>query len=204
MTLLVLALLGAANAAEPVVPSAGASHQVPAEEGLLLRWDPARSWGTSLLVDTLQSVARRLALELPLADPLLIGDVSQRGGGTMFGHTTHHLGVDADIGLFFGDGQQPLGGFQDLDPSRLDVAANWALLRALLDSNQVAYVLLDQGHIDRLRAYALDELGIDPEMVDGIFVPADTTLSWNTWGVVRHAPNHLSHMHVRIGGKPGT
>lgn len=170
----------------------------------MVRWDPARSWGTSTLVDTLQSVARRLAFELPMADPLLIGDVSKQGGGTLFGHTTHHLGVDADIGLFFGEGQQPLGGFQDLDPARLDLRSNWALIRALLDSGRVAYILMDQGHIDRLRNYVVNELDVDPAVADAIFVPADTKLSWDTWGVVRHQPNHMSHLHVRIGGRPGT
>ncbi len=202
MLIVLMALMGTAQADEAV--RYGASRQVPQEEGLLLRWDPARSWGTSRLVQTLQDVSQRLAFEIPHADPLLIGDVSKRGGGRMFGHTTHHMGVDADIGLFVGTGEQPLGGFLDVRARDLDLAANWALIRALLDDEHVAFILLDQAHIDRLKAYVIDEVGLDQQTADAIFPPADTRLSWESTGVVRHAPNHRSHLHVRVGNKPGT
>lgn len=182
----------------------GARHQVPQQQGLLLRWDPARSWGTSRLVNTLESVSHRMAFELPHAEPLLVGDVSKRGGGTLYGHRTHHLGVDADLGLYTGRGEQPLGGFLDVRTEDLDLRANWALIRALLDSPDVAFILLDQEHIDAIKQYALEEVGIDPQLAERIFPPADTLVSWESRGVVRHAPNHRSHLHVRVSPEPGT
>ena len=181
-----------------------AAHQVPQTPGLLLRWDPARSWGTSALVETLQDVATRIAFEIPHADPLLVGDVSKRGGGRLAGHVTHHLGMDADIGLFTGEGEQPLGGFMDVHPNRLDLESNWALVRALLDTERVAYILLDQRHIDRLSTYARDELGLDDSTLDRMFPSPRARVPWDRFGVVRHAPNHSSHLHVRVQDKPGT
>jgi murein endopeptidase len=59
-----------------------------------MRWDPDRSWAAAHLVST----------------------VSRKGGGPLPPHKTHHLGIDADIGLFMDDGRQPLGGFVDVPP----------------------------------------------------------------------------------------
>ncbi len=178
-----------------------AGYQLPPADGLYERWDPRRSWGAEHMIEALQAVAHRVAFQLPLADPIFIGDISRRGGGRLPGHKTHHLGIDVDIGLFMGDGQQPLGGFVSLLPHELDVRSNWVLLTALLDTGQVKFVLLDEGHIQVLRKYALEEVGLDKGTVDDLFPPPGTWIPWKRRGVVRHAPNHASHMHVRLVGE---
>ncbi|MEO0599914.1 MAG: penicillin-insensitive murein endopeptidase [Myxococcota bacterium] len=175
-----------------------AGYQLPPADGLYERWDPRRSWGALHMVEAMQQVANRVAFQLPLADPILIGDISRRGGGPLPGHQTHHLGIDVDIGLFMGAGQQPLGGPIDLLPHELDVASNWVLITALLDTGQVQYMLLDRGHIEVLRDYALEEVGLDLQTVDQLFPPRGTPLVWRRRGVIRHAPNHKSHLHVRL------
>jgi len=116
----------------------------------------------------------------------------------MYGHRTHHAGTDVDIGLYTGQGEQPLGGFVDVKPSELDLEANWALIRTLLNTDRVSFILLDQRHIDRLRAYLLEDLDMPAELVDPIFPEVDKRIPWTERGVVRHAPNHRSHLHVRI------
>ena len=181
-----------------------AAHQLDQRPGVYLRWDPRRSWGTSLLVEVMDEVAHRVAAELPLADPLLVGDISRRGGGWMPGHITHHMGIDADVGLYTGDGRQPLEGFLDVAPADLDLHATWVLIRALLDTDQVAFILLDQRHIDRLREYVVAWEGLSPSEAESIFVRPGASLPWGTRGVVRHAPNHKSHLHVRIQVEPQT
>jgi hypothetical protein len=174
-----------------------ANWQLPPADGLYERWDPARSWASAHVIATLQTVAERMALELPLADPLMIGDISRRGGGRMEGHSTHQIGIDVDIGLFMDDGRQPLGGF--IKPGqRLDVYATWILIRCLLDTGQVQHILLDQTLIDRLREYALYEVGLDKSQVSYIFPPPSRRLTWSLRGVIRHALNHEDHLHVRL------
>jgi murein endopeptidase len=193
----------AATAALAQVPAAepqGARCQLPEASGLYERWDPARSWGTCDLVAAVEQLAERVSLALPLADPLLVGDISRRGGGPMPPHSSHDRGVDVDLGLFMDDGRQPLGGFVPLRPSQLDVRSTWVLLRAALDTGQVEFALLDQGHIDRLRAYALDELHLDANVVERMFPTAPERKG--EYGVVRHAPNHRDHVHVRFGPAP--
>ena len=175
-----------------------AGAQLPGADGLYQRWDPKRSWATSYVIETLETVAGRVAFELPLADPLLIGDMSRRGGGRMEGHVTHDKGIDVDIGLFMDDGRQPLGGFVDLRPSQLDVRSTWILVRTMLDTGQVQFILLDQGLIDRLKSYAISEVGLDRATAEDIFPPREERPAWSERGVVRHAPNHKSHLHVRL------
>ncbi len=198
LCLLVCASTARADSGDPDATRFFAGWQLPSADGLYERWDPRRSWGASHVVAALQEVAHRVAFELPLADPLMIGDISRRGGGRMPGHRTHDKGIDVDVGLYMTDQRQPLGGFLDLRPHQLDVHANWVLITALLDTGQVQHVLLDQGHIDRLRRYALDEVGLDEASVDRIFPPRGTRIRWQETGVVRHAPNHRSHLHVRL------
>jgi len=182
-----------------------ASHQLPEAAGLYLRWDTARSWGNSSLVKTIDTVAQRLAFEMPHADPLLVGDISQRGGGWLRGHRTHNLGVDADIGLFAADAKQPLGGFMDLHPTQLDLPGNWMLIRALVDQPEVAFILLDQRHIDALIVYVREEVGLTEGEILAIFPDPATHTSWEkVRGIVRHVPNHRSHLHVRVTGSPAS
>jgi murein endopeptidase len=175
-----------------------ANWQLPKQDGLYQRWDPARSFASAHVVSTLQVVAERLALELPLADPLLIGDISRKGGGHMEGHSTHHLGIDVDLGLFMDDARQPLGGFVDVPPERLDVHATWILVRSLLDTGQLQFGLLDQSLIDVLREYVTVNVGLDKSAVEALFPPRTRRLTWSVRGVIRHAPNHKSHLHARL------
>ncbi len=182
--------------------SGGAVAQLPDLPGLVDRWDARRAWGTPLLVDTILDATERLAWDHPDWDPVVVGDISRRGGGALFGHRTHDLGIDADLGLFVKGGQQP-DGFSDVRARDLDAEATWTLINALLDTGNVQFILLDQRHIDRLRAYAVHDLGVPPDEVDAILVAPSTRLKWDRRGVVRHAPNHRSHLHVRITPAPG-
>lgn len=124
--------------------------------------------------------------------------MSRRGGGRLDGHISHDKGIDVDIGLFMDDGRQPLGGFVDLRPSQLDVRSTWILVRTLLDMGNVQFILLDQSLIERLKSYAINEVGLDRAEAEAIFPPRDERPAWSERGVVRHAPNHRSHIHVRL------
>jgi murein endopeptidase len=186
-----------ADASEIAAP-VFAQHQLSRADGLLVRWDPANSWGSALLVDTVEQVSERMAWLLPEADPLMVGDVSRHGGGHLFGHKTHDVGLDADLGLFVADGRQPSGGFVNVRPTDLDVASTWVLVRELLETGNVQFILLDEHLIAALRAHVRNDVGLDPVLVDQIFPEDDSRIPWDTHGVVRHAPNHRSHLHVRV------
>jgi hypothetical protein len=166
-------------------------------EGLYVRYNPRTAWGTPLLIETIEKVAADMAWLYPRHEPLLVGDMSGRYGGSLYGHRTHKRGVDADIGLYRVGGIQPLDGFVDLSPHVLDLDANLMLIRTLLSTGDVSYILLDQRHIWALRVHALAQ-GYPREWVDDVLPARLTPLNFQDHGVVRHAPNHRSHLHVHV------
>jgi hypothetical protein len=172
-------------------------RQLPEAPELYTRWNPDRSYGAFELIDTLGDAARAVATALPNADPIVIGDMSQKGGGWISGHRTHQGGRDADIGLFVGDHRQPLAGaFVDVPPQALDVEATWLLIESLLDSGQVQFILLDAGLITTLRAYVLEHHRVEAHEAERIF-PAGP-VPFSEPGVVHAAAGHRNHMHVRV------
>lgn len=172
-------------------------QELPDGEGLYVRYNPRTTWGTPLLNQTLQSVATTMSWQFPRHEPLLIGDMSARYGGPLYGHRTHKRGVDADIGLYRKGGAQPLDGFVDLATDELDLDANLTLIRTLIDTGNVSYILLDQRHIWALRVHALAN-AYPREWVDEVLPARMTPLHLTDHGVVRHAPNHRSHLHVHV------
>jgi hypothetical protein len=199
-SLLALVIAFTASAADVHVPDASlrAGHQLTRHDGLYVRWDAGNAWGSSLMVSTLERVGERMAWLRPRAEPLMIGDMSSRGGGPLFGHKTHDTGHDADLGLYLVGGRQPLDGFVDVRPQDLDLEANWLLIRELLDTGNVQFILLDKRHIAALRAYLTDVRGYPQRYVEEIMPPVNAEVTWGAHGVVRHAPNHASHLHVHV------
>lgn len=194
------AALAVAPAAGSVPSGLAGWARMSDEPGLLEVLDPDRAWGTPSLVEAIRHAALDVALRFPDADPLLVGDLSTLGGGPLDGHKTHDLGQDADVGLYLGAGGMPRGGFVDVTPDRLDLAKTWALVNSLLDQPEVRYLLLDQAHIDALRAYLADVRGFPRATLDALFPGPDAP--WTLHGVVRHAPDHMSHLHVHAGIDP--
>lgn len=164
------------------------------------RAQPDHSWGSPEMISLIVDTGRHLRWLLPEAAPLVIGDISARRGGFLSGHLSHRGGVDADIGIYRDGAWQDPRGFTRLG-SDFDVEANWALISALLDSGNIDFILLDQAHINRLKAYTLGRGLLEAEDVEEIF---PTHRQWERTGVVRHAANHVDHLHVRVLCGDGT
>lgn len=171
--------------------------QLKTEPELYKVWNLDRAWARPEMVDVLTGAAEEMAWLLPEADPIVIGDISSRYGGFLQGHKSHRAGVDADIGLYWGDARMHLGGFRDVRPDDLDVEANWMLIRSMLDTGLVERILLDQRLIVRIKRYTVESGELTPEEADRIF-PIGYTRMWTHTGVVHHAPSHKEHMHVRV------
>lgn len=159
------------------------------------RTTPRAAWGTPEMVDTIVEASRHMRWLMPEASPIVIGDISTEHGGFLPGHLSHRGGVDADVGIYSSGGKQVPGQF--VNPGNdFDVVANWALISALLDTGRIEFILLDQGHINRLRAYTLKAGLLTPEEAEDVF-PTGGRL-WERTGYVRHAPSHQDHLHVRV------
>lgn len=160
--------------------------------------NPANAWGSPFLTDLLVATAEEMAILLPEADPILIGDISRRGGGPLSGHLTHNLGIDVDVGLYTTSGRQQIASFPELGKRNLDFEASWLLIKKLLDSDRVEFILLDQGIIDLMRAWAVENDRITVAEADQIFPEPNTPRLWERNSYVRNAANHRDHIHVRV------
>ena len=178
--------------------------QLPNQPDLFYRMQPDTTWGSPEMVELLMAAGWSLALTMPEATPFLVGDISTRRGGAIYGHRSHRGGVDADIGLYRRGGVQSANEFINLTPSELDLRANWILIDSMLQSGMVDYILLDQMHITALRAYTLRTKQLTPEEADLIFPDPATPGLWDRSGYVRHAPSHRDHLHVRVLCADGT
>lgn len=91
------------------VPYSGHLHEgvrLPIKGRDWISWDPARDqvpnrawrmYGSDKLVRTIVRVARAHRAANPTAPPLLVGDLSRKGGGQLDQHVSHQNGLDVDI-----------------------------------------------------------------------------------------------------------
>lgn len=175
--------------------------QLPDLPLFFTRQAPDDEWGSPEMIDAIISATRHMRWLMPEASPVTVGDISHEHGGFQSGHVSHRGGIDADIGIYSTGARQNARGFDSLG-SNFDVVANWALISAFLDTGNVEFILLDRAHIARLRQYTTHAGLLTEAEADEIF--ATDSHSWDRAGVVRHAPGHDNHMHVRVFCSDGT
>jgi murein endopeptidase len=178
--------------------------QLPELPFFYSRTQPDASWGTQQMVDLLVSTGRHMTGAMPNASPFVVGDISRRNGGPLSGHLSHRGGIDADVGIYKKGAWQSPHMFVDLTPSTLDVEATWLMIRTMLDTGLVDFILLDHGHIAAIRSYVLRSGLLTEAEANRIFVADGSRDAWSLRGVVRHAPNHRDHLHVRVLCGDGT
>ena len=158
---------------------------------------PDHAWGSREMVEVIVDTSRHMRWLMPDADPITVGEISAKKGGVLYGHKSHRGGVDADIGIYKVGGHQNPHQFDAPGPGEFDVEANWMLMSTFLDSGKVDMILLDRGLIAKIRAYTL-RAGLLTEEEAGQIFEVDNQDRWSGVGVVRHAPGHEDHMHVRV------
>ena len=137
------------------------------------------NFATLELAALIGRAARVVAAALPDGHPLMLGDCSVDGGGTIPRHASHRSGRDVDMLFFRVDGSgQPLlaDSFLRFDgrgmcrgkrcKSRLDVPRTWWLLRTLIVSQEpaVQYVFISKPIRQLLLRYAQSR-GEHPEIL---------------------------------------
>jgi len=156
---------------------------------------PAHTYATSETIEQLTHCFRRVRSELPGAPKVRLGSLSARGGGKIAPHDSHRTGRDADVSFF----RQP--GARWGEPATeqdIDLPLTWALLRCFLTDTDVDFVLIDSAVQAWLEGYARS-LGEPPAWLSGLFhdLPASAGVPGKR-ALVRHAPGHVAHMHVRF------
>lgn len=150
--------------------------------------DSNRAWGTQETIDFLNAAAADVHAQFALAPPLRINHIGAKTGGYLRPHQSHQAGRDADLGFYFPAGVDP-GNLPARRMDVMDLAVNWALVKALLVHGDVQFILVDKRVQARLYDYALKN-GEDKTWLDRLFHAGAASL-------IRHARGHRDHFHVR-------
>jgi penicillin-insensitive murein DD-endopeptidase len=223
---LALFALGAAGCFGTPVPlapgvggSVGAPHhgvltvavELPPKGPGFVRYRPLGSynWGNPRLVKTVERAANAVSEKAPGGSPLIIGDLSAKGGGKIPRHQSHRTGRDVDLPWFVTTPQGvPLQnpGFVNMGPDglarlettgeyvRLDVEREWLLVKELLTSPEA----------DVEWMFASKE--VEALLVDYARARGEApSLLWRAETVLIQPGNtlaHDDHIHLRIACTP--
>ena len=175
----------------PAAGSLSRGRAIPSE-GAGFQHIGKRPYGTDETVVYVMFAAWTVQALFPGTVPVVIGDLSDDGGGHVSPHRSHQTGRDADIGLYK-SGNRRLRVFEALGPEELDAEKTWIYIEALLRTQQVLYIFMDRRLQEALHAHARGE-GWSDDVLAGIFqFPGG-----NVHAVIRHEPGHKNHMHVRF------
>lgn len=143
--------------------------------------------GSSSTVEALLRAIVRYQRRMGLREPLGIGDISREGGGALYGHKSHQSGRDVDIAI-------PRRAGDGLSADDVDWRALGLLIEALTEEGSVDAIFLDYEHQGRLVSTSSD-----PRMRSLVQWRAGTGVEdRQREGLVRHAPGHVGHVHVRF------
>ena len=164
----------------------------------VMRLSRNRMWGTPRLVDFME----RLASDARALDGwpgLLVGDMSQpRGGPMLTGHTSHQIGLDADIWL------TPMPDRTLTAQEREDMKAV-SMLKDPFSVDPKIFTVQQVKLIKRAASYPqLSRIFVHPAIKKALCEQAATVGKDRAWlGKVRPWWNHHYHFHVRLSCPPG-
>ncbi|HEY1101082.1 MAG TPA: penicillin-insensitive murein endopeptidase [Myxococcota bacterium] len=148
--------------------------------------DPEGSYGTQETIDFVLAAMRQVEERFPNTPALRINHIAKKDGGYLRPHRSHQSGRDVDIGFYY----------PTADPVRvrarenhIDVARNWAFIRAIITETDVQFILVDRRVQKVLRAHA-ESIGENRQWVESLFSGTDP--------MIRHARGHRDHFHVRF------
>lgn len=182
-------MLGAATLGRPNAGALFNASQMP-ENPAWKRVDPSHAWATPETIEYLTKALLAVSERYPDTAPVSIGHLSAQRGGPLRPHVSHQSGRDVDVGFYYsGDTNR---WYRRATADNLDLPRTWWLIRNLVLGTNIEMILLDQSLIAPLERYALDS-GEDREWVEGVFHRRNGRAN-----VVRHAPGHATHLHLRF------
>ncbi len=161
--------------------------QLPRTGPGFVRRARGNQYGTYETIALVRFAAARLAEAFPGTAPLLIGDISKRGGGSLSPHRSHQSGRDADIAFPERSGARRNSFNPHLGVADVDLEKTWFVLETLITTGRVQYVFVDRRLLAPLRREA-GAVGWSEEALARLFGR----------GPIRQAPGHMSHFHVRF------
>lgn len=173
--------------------SGGISLPINGPDWQVMRLSRNRHWGTPQLIDYME----RLASDAHALDGwpgLLVGDLSQpRGGPMLTGHTSHQIGLDADIWL------TPMPDHL-LTPQEREEMTAVSMLKDPFSVNPEVFTDKQVKLIRRAASYRqVGRIFVHPAIKKALCERADVAGKNKSWlSKVRPWWNHHYHFHVRL------
>ena len=173
----------------------GVSLPINGPEWQVMRLSRNRNWGHPRLIAYMERLAKD-ARKLDGWPGLLVGDMAQpRGGPMVNGHTSHQIGLDADIWL------TPMPDRILTEEEREDMSA----VSMLKDPFSVDPAVWTPTHVKLIRRAAsypqVSRIFVHPAIKKALCEQAGRDRAW--LGKVRPWWNHYYHFHVRLACPPG-
>lgn len=175
--------------------SGGVALPINGPDWQVMRLSRNRNWGHPRLLDYLERLASD-ARGLDGWPGLLVGDMSQpRGGPMLTGHTSHQVGLDADIWL------TPMPDRTLTSQEREDITAT-SMLKDPFTVDPNVWTPLHTKLIRRAASYPqVARIFVHPAIKKVLCEQAGKNRAWLT--KVRPWWNHYYHFHVRLNCPPG-
>ncbi len=178
-------------------PSAGFlvnAERMPAGADWVLT-APAHAYATRETIEQLAHCLTRVRVEHPGSPPVMLGSLSGKGGGKIPPHDSHRTGRDADVYFF----RRPGAAWHEAATrDDIDLERTWALLRCFITDGDVDFILIDSTVQSWLEAYALSSAEPRAWVHDLFHDALEKRNGRESHSVIRHAPGHVAHMHVRF------
>jgi penicillin-insensitive murein DD-endopeptidase len=176
----------------------GVSLPINGPDWQVMRLSRNRNWGTPQLLDFLERFASD-ARALDGWPGLLVGDMSQpRGGPMLTGHTSHQVGLDADIWL------TPMPD-RILTPQEREDMSAVSMLKDPFTVDPAIFTTMQMKLIRRAASYPqVARIFVHPAIKKALCEHAKDISKDTAWlGKVRPWWNHHYHFHVRLKCPPG-
>ena len=180
-------------------PTAGAldhGQHLGTGPGYRLRF-PKNAYGVDGVLKTLKVCAKRVKEQLPGSHDILVGDISRPGGGRFPPHSSHQSGRDVDVGYYLAS-QQQNATMHRVRPDEVDYARTWALLRCYLTTDKVVRIYIDRQLQVAMVKWMRDKRVVEERQLTRLF-----EIEGGDGALIRHAPKHDTHAHVRFACDPG-
>lgn len=156
---------------------------------------PSLAWGTPRTVQALRQALRDFRRMHPDAPEVHVGDLSKREGGPLPPHVSHQSGRDIDVGYVLEGAMAHRTRFITATRRNLDAQRSFDLLRAFLDTGEVAYVFMNYEQQAMIYEHAQSR-GVPASELEEIFQYPRGRGAMH--GIVRHWKGHDDHFHVRM------
>ena len=154
--------------------------------------DPGHAYGTQETIDYLKTAIQRVHDTHAETEPMRIGHLSAKKGGSLRPHRSHQSGRDVDVSYYYKQDRR-FRWYTRAHTGNLDVARTWTFVRALLTETDAEFIFINTSIQKLLKEHAIAS-GEDKEWLDSVF----QYKSGKPWPIIRHAHGHDTHIHVRF------